>query len=55
MGPKKNLKILAVAITIIVFIGFFGLLVWGMLNKQPITGLSGITMVDRPAPDFTLS
>jgi cytochrome c biogenesis protein CcmG/thiol:disulfide interchange protein DsbE len=26
-----------------------------MLNQQPITGLSGITMVDRPAPDFTLT
>ena len=55
MEPKKILKILAVAIIMIVFIGFFGLFVWAMLNKQPITGLSGITMVNRPAPDFTLT
>lgn len=38
-----------------VAVGFLGLLGWGMLNKQPITGLSGITMVNRPAPDFTLT
>ncbi len=43
------------AIATMVFIGFLGLLVWGMLNKEPITGLSGITMVNRPAPDFTLT
>lgn len=43
------------AIAAMVFIGFLGLLVWGMLNKEPITGLSGITMVNRPAPDFTLT
>ncbi len=55
MEPKKIPRIVAVAITIIVFIGFFGFLVWGMLNKQPITGLSGITMVDRPAPDLSLT
>jgi len=55
MEPKKIFKILAVAIIMIVFIGFFGLFVWAMLNKQPITGLSGITMVNRPAPDFTLT
>ncbi len=43
------------AIAAMVFIGFLGLLVWGMLNKEPITGLSGITMVNQPAPDFTLT
>ena len=43
------------AIATMVFIAFLGLLVWGMLNKEPITGLSGITMVNRPAPDFTLT
>jgi len=52
---KKLLKKWAIAITGIIFIGFIGLLVWGLLNKKPITGLSGITMVNRPAPDFTLT
>lgn len=35
--------------------GFLGLMLWGMLNREPITGLSGVTMVDRPAPDFSLT
>ena len=43
------------AIAALVIVGFLGLLGWGMLNKQPITGLSGITMVNRPAPDFILT
>ncbi len=55
MEPRKILKILAVAIIMLIFIGFLGLFVWGMLNKEPITGLSGITLVNRPAPDFTLT
>ncbi len=55
MESKKILRKLAVAIIMIVFIGFLGLFVWGMLNKEPITGLSGITMVNRQAPDFTLT
>jgi cytochrome c biogenesis protein CcmG/thiol:disulfide interchange protein DsbE len=55
MESKIFLKKLAVVIVAIVTVGFLGLLVWGLLNKQPITGLSGITMVNRPAPDFTLT
>ena len=54
MGPKIFFRKSALAIAALVIVGFLGLLVWGMLNKQPITGLSGITMVNRPAPDFTL-
>ncbi|MFQ5483949.1 MAG: TlpA family protein disulfide reductase [Desulfobacterales bacterium] len=55
MESKKKYKKLGFAVAAIVFVGFLGLLVWGMLNKEPITGLSGITMVNRPAPDFTLT
>jgi cytochrome c biogenesis protein CcmG/thiol:disulfide interchange protein DsbE len=51
---KKNYKNLTIVIATIAVVGFLGILVWGLLNKQPITGLSGITMVNRPAPDFTL-
>jgi cytochrome c biogenesis protein CcmG/thiol:disulfide interchange protein DsbE len=46
---------LAFAATVIILIGFLGLLIWGVLNKESITGLSGITMVNRTAPDFTLT
>ena len=43
-----------IAIAAMIMAGFVGLLLWGMLNREPITGLSGVTMVDRPAPDFSL-
>jgi len=55
MEQKIYLRKPVLATAALVVIGFLGLLVWGMLNKQPITGLSGVTMVDRPAPDFTLT
>jgi len=55
MELKIFFKKSALAIAALVIVGFLGLLVWGMLNKQPITGLSGITMVNRPAPDFLLT
>jgi cytochrome c biogenesis protein CcmG/thiol:disulfide interchange protein DsbE len=45
----------AIAITVLVAVGFLGLLLWGMLHREPITGLSGVTMVNRPAPDFNLT
>lgn len=54
MEPKIFFRRSVIALVAFVVIGFLGLLVWGMLNKEPITGLSGITMVDRPAPDFIL-
>jgi cytochrome c biogenesis protein CcmG/thiol:disulfide interchange protein DsbE len=55
MEPKIFFRKSAIAIAGLVIVGFLGVLVWGMLNKQPITGLSGITMVNRPAPDFILT
>ena len=30
------------------------LMVWGLLNKAPVTGRSGINRIQRPAPEFTL-
>ena len=35
-------------------LGLIGLLAWGLSNRSSITGLSGITRVDQPAPDFRL-
>jgi cytochrome c biogenesis protein CcmG/thiol:disulfide interchange protein DsbE len=55
MESKIFSKKLAFAATVIILIGFLGLLIWGVLNKESITGLSGITMVNRTAPDFTLT
>lgn len=55
MEPNNFSRKSVLAIAALVLVGFLGLLIWGMLNKEPITGLSGITMVNRPAPDFTLT
>ena len=55
MQPKTFFRKSALAIAVFIAFGFLALLVWGMLNKEPITGLSGVTMVNRPAPDFTLT
>jgi cytochrome c biogenesis protein CcmG/thiol:disulfide interchange protein DsbE len=55
MELKTFLRKPVLATAALIVIGFLGILVWGMLNRQPITGLSGVTMVDRPAPDFTLT
>ncbi len=55
MQSKISFRKPALAIAGFAIVGFLGLLVWGMLNRQPITGLSGITMVNRPAPDFKLT
>lgn len=55
MEPNNFFRKSVLVIAALVIVGFLGLLIWGMLNKEPITGLSGITMVNRPAPDFTLT
>ena len=34
--------------------GLVALLAVGLLNKSPVTGRSGFTRVNKPAPDFTL-
>ena len=35
--------------------GMVGLMGWALQNKDPVTGLSGITRVGKAAPDFTLT
>jgi cytochrome c biogenesis protein CcmG/thiol:disulfide interchange protein DsbE len=55
MQPKTFFRRSALVIAALIAFGFLALLVWGMLNREPITGLSGVAMVDRPAPDFTLT
>ncbi len=38
----------------LVIIGFVALMAWGLSNKTSVTGLSGITRLQKPAPPFTL-
>ncbi len=35
-------------------IGFVALMAWGLSNKSPVSGLSGITRLQKPAPLFAL-
>ena len=35
-------------------VALVGLMSWALSNRSPVTGMSGFTRVDKPAPDFTL-
>ncbi len=49
-----TLRISIAVVGSIIIAGIVGLLAWGLLNKPSITGLSGITRVGQPAPDFSM-
>ena len=48
-------RIIAVVAVSLVFAGLVALMGLGLVNKAPVTGLSGFTRIAKPAPDFTLS
>ena len=50
-----TLRISILVIGTLLIVGLVGLLAWGLSNRSSITGLSGITRVDQPAPDFRLA
>ena len=49
-----TLRISILVVGSLFILGLIGLLAWGLSNRSSITGLSGITRVDQPAPDFRL-
>ena len=49
-----TLRIGILVVGILFIFGLVGLLAWGLSNRSSITGLSGITRVNQPAPDFRL-
>ena len=49
-----TLRISILVIGTLLIAGLVGLLAWGLSNRSSTTGLSGITRVDQPAPDFQL-
>ena len=49
-----TLRIGILVVGTLFIVGLVGLLAWGLSNRSSITGLSGITRVDQPAPDFRL-
>ena len=48
------LRISILVVGSLFILGLIGLLAWGLSNRSSITGLSGITRVDQPAPNFQL-
>ena len=51
---RTSLRSIGVTIAGLLIIGLVALLAWGISNKSPVTALSGITLVQRPAPEFTV-
>ena len=49
-----TLRIGILVVGTLFIVGLVGLLAWGLSNRSSLTGLSGITRVDQPAPDFRL-
>ena len=49
-----TLRISILVVGSLFILGLIGLLAWGLSNRSSITGLSGITRVDQPAPNFQL-
>ena len=59
-GVEKGLKVrltpkaMAIGLTVVLAGGLLVLMALGLINKSPVTGLSGVTRVGKPAPDITL-
>jgi cytochrome c biogenesis protein CcmG/thiol:disulfide interchange protein DsbE len=47
----RNAFIVGVAVGVVALVA---LMSWALSNRTSVTGLSGITRVDKPAPEFTL-
>ena len=47
-------RVLPFGIVILIVVGFIILLWTGLARKEPLTGTSGATQINRPAADFTL-
>lgn len=50
----KPVKIVGIIVSGILVIGLFVLLGIGLANRSPVTSRSGVTRIDKPAPQFVL-
>lgn len=50
-----GLRLTIFAVAAVAIVGLVSLLAWGLATRQPVTGLSGLTLIDKPAPDFALA
>ena len=53
MSPSR--RIVGILVLSLVVASFIGLMAVGLLNRSPVTGKSGFTRVQKPAPEFTLT
>lgn len=47
-------KAAGIAIMTVAIVGFVALMAFGLLSKAPVTGLSGLTRIQQPAPEIRL-
>ena len=47
-------KFLAMAVFTVLVMAFFAVLAYGLANRSPVTGRSGVTRIGKPAPEFTM-
>ena len=47
-------KIISIAVFSLLALALFATLAYGLSNRSPATGLSGVTRVGKPAPDFAM-
>jgi cytochrome c biogenesis protein CcmG/thiol:disulfide interchange protein DsbE len=47
-------KVIGIGAVAIAIVAVVGLLAFGLLSRSPVTGQSGFTRLNKPAPDFTL-
>ena len=51
---RVGLRAAIFGVASLAIVGFVFLLAWALSNRTPVTGLSGITRLQKPAPEFTM-
>ena len=54
VSRRVSARVLGTGLAVVAILAFLALLAWGTLNRSSVTGRSGITRVQKPAPDFEL-
>ena len=52
---RKHWKFVSTVLLAVLVVAFFALLAFGLANKEPATGRSGVTRVGKPAPPFSMT
>ena len=52
---RKHWKFVSTVSLAVMVVAFFALLAFGLANREPATGRSGVTRVGKPAPPFSMT